>query len=168
MWQESRALLRPQFHKQRIADLVTFEHQISQMISLLPKDGRTFELSDYWYRFTLDASTEYLFGQSIGSLLNPKVSYVESSADIRWLLLRHLPIFNISSFLDFGSLTYGGFTLHPSFKLPLPLSMRSLSRLLRGPLPREKEIRQKMTQNLRISQRLWQNLRQTKRSYVTN
>lgn len=73
-WQESRALLRPQFYKERISDLMIFERHVSEMISLLPKDGQTFDLSGYWHRFTLDASTEYLFGKSVGSLLNPKVS----------------------------------------------------------------------------------------------
>lgn len=43
------------------------------MISLLPKDGKTVDLLEWWYRFTLDASTEYLFGESVNSLLNPKV-----------------------------------------------------------------------------------------------
>jgi hypothetical protein len=50
-----------------------FEEHISEMISLLPKDGRTIDFMDWWYRFTLDASTHYLFGQSVGSLSDPKV-----------------------------------------------------------------------------------------------
>lgn len=74
-WSDSRALLRPQFRKQRISDLEVFEHHVQKMISLLPKDGRTFDLSEWWYKFTLDASTHYLFGQSVDSLDNPKVSY---------------------------------------------------------------------------------------------
>ena len=44
------------------------------MIDLLPKDGRTVDLLPWWYRFTLDASTDYLLGQSVESLSNPKVS----------------------------------------------------------------------------------------------
>jgi cytochrome P450 len=72
-WSESRALLRPQFHKQRISDLHVFEEHISKMISLLPKNGQTIDIVDWWYRFTLDASTDYLFGQSVESLVNPKV-----------------------------------------------------------------------------------------------
>lgn len=45
------------------------------MIALLPKDGETVELMDWWYRFTLDASTDYLFGESVESLINPKVFF---------------------------------------------------------------------------------------------
>jgi hypothetical protein len=43
------------------------------MIRLLPGDGRTIDLMPWWFRFTLDASTDYLFGESVESLLNPKV-----------------------------------------------------------------------------------------------
>jgi hypothetical protein len=68
MWSKSRALLRPQFYKQRVSDLQVFENHISKMLSLLPKDGRTINLMDWWFRFTLDASTEYLLGQSVDSL----------------------------------------------------------------------------------------------------
>jgi len=44
------------------------------MISLLPTNGATIEMLDWWMRFSLDSSTEYLFGQSVGSLVNPKVT----------------------------------------------------------------------------------------------
>lgn len=45
------------------------------MISLLPKNGATVDALDWWFRFTLDSSTEFLFGQSVDSLVNPKVIY---------------------------------------------------------------------------------------------
>jgi cytochrome P450 len=72
-WSAARALLRPQFLKQRLSDLQIFEEHISEMISLLPKDGQTINLMEWWYRFTLDSSTHYLFGESVGSLADPKV-----------------------------------------------------------------------------------------------
>ena len=74
IWSNSRALLRPQFHRERVSDLHVFEDHISKMIQLLPKDGKTIDLMVWWFRFTLDASTEYLFGESVESLVNPKVS----------------------------------------------------------------------------------------------
>ena len=73
-WSDARALLRPQFIKQRLSDIQIFERHIRTMIDFLPKDGRTFDLMEWWFRFTLDASTEYLFGKSVESLLDPKVS----------------------------------------------------------------------------------------------
>ena len=44
------------------------------MITLLPKNGATIEMLDWWLRFALDSSTGYLFGESVESLINPKVS----------------------------------------------------------------------------------------------
>jgi cytochrome P450 len=72
-WSDARALLRPQFLKQRVSDLQVFEEHIGEMISLLPTDGQTINLMEWWYRFTLDASTHYLFGESVGSLTDSKV-----------------------------------------------------------------------------------------------
>jgi cytochrome P450 len=71
-WSDARAPLRPQFHKQRISDLEIFERHIGTMISLLPRDGQTVDMLDWWHRFTLDSSTEFLFGKSVDSLLDPK------------------------------------------------------------------------------------------------
>jgi cytochrome P450 len=75
-WSDARALLRPQFHKQLVSDLHVFEDHITKLISLLPKDGRTIDLLDWWFRFTLDASTDYLFGESVESILNPRVCFL--------------------------------------------------------------------------------------------
>jgi cytochrome P450 len=73
VWSTSRALLRPQFQKQRISELETFQFHTNKLLSLIPPNGETFDIMDLWYRFTLDASTEFLFGQSVNSLDNPKV-----------------------------------------------------------------------------------------------
>jgi Cytochrome P450 len=73
IWSNARALLRPQFHRQRVSDLHVFEDHISKMMDLLPTDGKTIDLMEWWFRFTLDASTDYLFGESVESLVNPKV-----------------------------------------------------------------------------------------------
>jgi hypothetical protein len=81
--------LRPQFVKQRVSDLQKFELHINKFMSLIPKNGETFDIMDLWYRFTLDASTEYLFGQSVDSLDDPKVPFPTSSL-IEGLLLRSL------------------------------------------------------------------------------
>jgi hypothetical protein len=47
------------------------------MIDLLPQNGQTIDLMVWWFRFTLDASTGYLFGESVGSLVDPKVSHTQ-------------------------------------------------------------------------------------------
>jgi len=52
------------------------------MLSLLPREGGTLELSEWWYKFTLDAATHFLFGESVNSLDNPKVHpYLRHSID---------------------------------------------------------------------------------------
>jgi hypothetical protein len=43
------------------------------MISLIPQNGETIDLMELLYRLTLDASTDYLFGESVNSLDDPKV-----------------------------------------------------------------------------------------------
>ena len=53
------------------------------MISLLPKDGSTVDLLPWWYRFTLDSSTDYLFGSSVDSLQNPKTVFAEAFSKVQ-------------------------------------------------------------------------------------
>ena len=105
--------MRPQFHKQRISDLQIFEKHITTMISLLPKDGGTIDILDWWSRFTLDSSTEYLFGESVDSLINPKVIKLYShilTPNCRLHLLKHLHTFSKSSHYECEWETYGGCT----------------------------------------------------------
>jgi len=91
MWLESRALLRPQFLKQRLSDLDIFEEHMNKLISLLPTDGRTIDIMNLWYRFTLDASSDYLFGRNVNSLDSPKVVPLEYALTVGGICrgLRH-------------------------------------------------------------------------------
>jgi cytochrome P450 len=73
VWSTSRSLLRPQFQKQRISDLKIFELHTDKLLSLIPKNGDSFDIMHLWYRFTLDAAMDFLFGESVYSLDNPKV-----------------------------------------------------------------------------------------------
>lgn len=68
-WASSRALIRPNFTRDQVADLTSFEHLIQDLFSLLPRDGETVvDLQDLFFRYTIDSATEFLFGQSVGSL----------------------------------------------------------------------------------------------------
>jgi len=42
-------------------------------MSLVPPNGETIDVMGLLFRFTLDTSTEYLFGESVNSLDNPDV-----------------------------------------------------------------------------------------------
>lgn len=82
-WHGSRQLIRPQFQKSRISDLHTFEKHIQKMLALVPRDGSTVDISDLWYRFTLDSATDFLLGENVGSLDNPRVEFAKAFADVQ-------------------------------------------------------------------------------------
>ncbi|KAL1980631.1 hypothetical protein VTN96DRAFT_3882 [Rasamsonia emersonii] len=70
-WEHSRALLRPQFARDRVADLHIEEEHAQNMFHHLPvdADGWTspIDLSPLFFRFTIDSSFEFLFGESVHS-----------------------------------------------------------------------------------------------------
>jgi cytochrome P450 len=83
-WHSSRQLLRPQFSKDRISDLHCFEDHFQtlvkaianggpmdgeeQTIDLEKANGRTMDISDLFFRFTLDVTTDFLLGADTKSL----------------------------------------------------------------------------------------------------
>jgi cytochrome P450 len=68
-WHNSRQLIRPMFVRERVADLPLVENHVRKLISLLgPGDGSAVMLNKLFFRFSLDAATEFLFGHSVGSL----------------------------------------------------------------------------------------------------
>lgn len=68
-WHDSRQLIRPMFVREKVGDLDLFERHVQKMISLVgPGDGRMVRIDDLLFRFTLDAATDYLLGNSVGSL----------------------------------------------------------------------------------------------------
>ena len=72
-WHRSRQLIRPQFIKDRVSDLDTFETHIGILLRKMGGDGREVDLKDLFFRYTLDAATDFLLGKSVGSLENPQV-----------------------------------------------------------------------------------------------
>lgn len=68
-WHSSRALLRPNFNRDQIANLEAIETHVKDLFALLPRDGATpVDLKGLLLRFTMDSTTEFLFGQSVYSL----------------------------------------------------------------------------------------------------
>lgn len=68
-WASSRALIRPSFNRDQVADVETLEKSIQDLFSLLPRDGKTeVDLSELFFRFTMDTATDFLFGRSVNSL----------------------------------------------------------------------------------------------------
>lgn len=70
-WSVSRQLLRPMFARERVGDLETFETHLKKLIPMLgPGDGRPLELSTLFFRYTLDAATDFILGKGMDSLEN--------------------------------------------------------------------------------------------------
>ncbi|KAI4114096.1 MAG: hypothetical protein LQ338_008053 [Usnochroma carphineum] len=75
-WEHSRALIKPSFTRTQIADihLSVFDAHVSRLVDLIPADGSTVDLQPFFARLALDSSTEFLFGESVGSLAPDTVS----------------------------------------------------------------------------------------------
>ncbi|KAL6231345.1 hypothetical protein BDW75DRAFT_243987 [Aspergillus navahoensis] len=65
-WASSRALIRPSFARERVADLRVLEGLIQDLLVLLPRDSSTVDLEGLFFLYTLDSATEFLFRQSTG------------------------------------------------------------------------------------------------------
>lgn len=66
-WQHSRDMLRPNFVRSQVGDLATFENHIGHLIRAI-QPNTTVDLSVLFFRLTIDSATEFLFGESTGSL----------------------------------------------------------------------------------------------------
>jgi cytochrome P450 len=67
-WAHSRAMIRPNFVRDQIAELSLFEDLITDLFALIPRDGTTVDLQDLFFAYTIDSATEFLFGNSVQSL----------------------------------------------------------------------------------------------------
>jgi cytochrome P450 len=84
LWHDSRQLLRPQFIKDRVSDLHVFETHMqtlfraianggalngeNQPVDIESGNGKPVDISDLFFRFTLDAATDFLLGYDVKSL----------------------------------------------------------------------------------------------------
>ncbi|RAH67142.1 cytochrome P450 [Aspergillus aculeatinus CBS 121060] len=71
-WAASRALLRPSFARdQVVADLAALEELIQDLWTVLPRDGATVDLQEWFFKYTIDSATGFLFGESVHTLRTP-------------------------------------------------------------------------------------------------
>lgn len=82
-WSASRSLIRPMFMKDRISDLEIFDRKTQIMIDLMGTSGEPVNLMDLFYRMTIDVTTEFLLGQGVNSLENPRVEFVKAFAEVQ-------------------------------------------------------------------------------------
>jgi len=67
-WHRARALLKPSFVRDQVADLHCFDRHIKDMLATIPADGTTFDIQSVLLDMTMDSSTDFLLGSSTGLL----------------------------------------------------------------------------------------------------
>ena len=83
-WHASRQLIRPQFIKDRVSDLQCFESHMAtlfkaianggaldgedQPVDMVAGNGKPLDVSDLFFRYTLDVATDFLLGKDVKSL----------------------------------------------------------------------------------------------------
>ena len=73
-WKESRQLLRPQFAREQISHVKMLEPHVQVLAEHIRKHkGQTFDIQELFFRLTVDASTEFLFGESVHSLYDESI-----------------------------------------------------------------------------------------------
>ena len=64
-------MLRPQFFRSEYASLDLFREQMNDLLDCIPKQSSIIDLQDLFYKFTLDTTSSFLFGESLCSLKGP-------------------------------------------------------------------------------------------------
>lgn len=84
-WHQSRQLIRPQFIKDRVSDLKVFESHASVLVPMLAghQPGQPVNVVDLFFRYTLDAATDFLLGQSVESLRNPRQRFADAFGEVQ-------------------------------------------------------------------------------------
>lgn len=90
VWEHSRALLRPQFARDQVADLDVEEHHVQDLMRHITVGASGWtdkvDLKPMFFRLTLDSATEFLFGQSVNSQIAALPGYKQSAkeSDLDW------------------------------------------------------------------------------------
>jgi len=86
-WHNSRQLIRPQFIKDRVSDLQVFETHTQALMREITKGGGgkggEIDVSDLFFRYTLDAATHFLLGKSVDSISTPKQAFATAFAEVQ-------------------------------------------------------------------------------------
>jgi hypothetical protein len=59
-WSHARAMMRPTFVRNQIADLECTNRHAEHLLAKIPRDGRAFDLQELLYMFTMDVSTDFM------------------------------------------------------------------------------------------------------------
>ncbi|KAM4065338.1 cytochrome p450 [Hirsutella rhossiliensis] len=88
-WARARALIRPSFMRNQIADLECTDRHVENLLARLlsPPHGDKVDLQALFYMFTMDTSTDFMFGHSTDMLVNPTEEAVEFTKAFDYALL---------------------------------------------------------------------------------
>lgn len=82
-WKHSRAMLRPQFARERVAHVQTLEPHLQVFAKHVRKHkGQAFDIQSLFHKLTIDAATEFLFGESVDSLRDTSIGYESLPTDV--------------------------------------------------------------------------------------
>ncbi|KAL5086822.1 cytochrome P450 [Trichoderma sp. SZMC 28011] len=85
-WQHTRAMIRPSFVRNQIADLECTDRHVENFLARLPRDGSKFDIDKLLYHFTMDVSTDFMFGYSTSILTSPTKESLEFMTAFDYLL----------------------------------------------------------------------------------
>lgn len=80
VWEQSRALLRPNFVRNQISDIAVYEKHVSQLIKSIPADGSTVDLQDLFFRMVCPNDALILSRSILGLLRNRLLIQRQSSS----------------------------------------------------------------------------------------
>ncbi|KPM36510.1 hypothetical protein AK830_g10070 [Neonectria ditissima] len=86
-WHEARAMIRPSFVRNQIADLECTDRHVDKFVERVPRDGRRVDLQELFYMFTMDVATDFMFGYSTDTLANPTPEALEFTESFDYALL---------------------------------------------------------------------------------
>jgi cytochrome P450 len=65
----------------QVADIHQFDEHVGHLMTHIPTDGSAFDIQELFFRLTLDSSTQFLFGESVNSLVSS--SYTRSGVPVK-------------------------------------------------------------------------------------
>lgn len=68
-WHAARTMMRPAFVRDQVSDLECFGRHTDNFLTLIPRDGSTFDIQELLLHLTMDSSTDFLLGHSTNLLV---------------------------------------------------------------------------------------------------
>ncbi|KAF3985296.1 hypothetical protein FT663_05358 [Candidozyma haemuli var. vulneris] len=81
-WKHSRTLLKPQFVREQVSHVKMLEPHVQMLAKHIRANSGYFDIQSLFHRFTLDAGTHFLFGESVNDLRDEAIGYDSSESHI--------------------------------------------------------------------------------------